>query len=179
MPRRSRIAILLGAGAVIALGVFLYARDATSPPPSGPAQFHVDRVVVEKAKHRLTLYDGRTAVKNYPVSLGGDPVGHKQQQGDGRTPEGSYALDWRNPRSRFHLSLHVSYPNAADRASARRRGVPPGGDIMVHGVPNGLGAVDTLLLARDWTDGCIAVTNEAIEEIWLNVKDGTPIEIRP
>lgn len=179
MGRRARVAILCGAAAALATAAFFYLRDTSGTPPSGPASFNVDRVLVEKAKRRLTLYDGATAVRSYPISLGGNPLGHKRQEGDRRTPEGLYALDWRNPNSKFHLSLHVSYPDAADRVSAARRGVKPGGDIMVHGLPNGLGAFAGQMLKRDWTDGCIAVNNEAIEEIWLNVKDGTPIEIRP
>lgn len=174
-----RIAILCGVAAAFAIAAFFYLRDTSGTPPSGPSAFDVDRVLVEKAKRRLTLYDGATAAKSYPISLGGNPLGHKQQQGDRRTPEGLYVLDWRNPNSKFHLSLHVSYPDLADRESAARRGVNPGGDIMVHGLPNGLGAFADYMLKRDWTDGCIAVTNETIEEIWLNVKDGTPIEIRP
>lgn len=88
-------------------------------------------------------------------------------------------LDWRNPNSRFHLSLHISYPNKADRAAAAKRGAAPGGDIMVHGLTNGLGALAGQFLKHDWTDGCVSVSNEAIEEIWWNVRDGTPIEIRP
>jgi murein L,D-transpeptidase YafK len=106
-------------------------------------------------------------------------AGYKQREGDGRTPEGRYAIDFKNPRSRFHLALRISYPDASDRDSARRRGVPPGGDIMIHGLPNGLGWLGKYHLWRDWTDGCIAVTNGQIEEIWASVDVGTPVEIRP
>ena len=99
--------------------------------------------------------------------------------GDGRTPEGAYAIDFKNARSRFHLALRISYPNAADRASAQRRGVPPGGDIMIHGLPNGLGWLAGLHLWRDWTDGCVAVTDAQIGEIWPLVDVGTTVEIKP
>ncbi len=179
MDRRRPVAVLIGLATAIVLAAFLYLSDVAEPPPSGAPQFNVDRIVVEKAARRLTLYGGQVAVKSYPISLGGNPIGHKQEEGDQRTPEGVYVLDWRNPQSRYHLSMHISYPNDVDKAAASRRGVSPGGDIMVHGVPNGFGAVASRFLAHDWTDGCIAVTNKAIEEIWLNVKDGTPIEIRP
>lgn len=120
-------------------------------------------------------------IRSYRISLGENPVGHKQQEGDERTPEGDYLLDWRNPNSSFYKSIHVSYPNAQDRARAKQRGVDPGGMIMIHGRPNWL---TSAVVAReydgaDWTDGCIAVTNEEMEEIWQLVADGTPIRILP
>jgi murein L,D-transpeptidase YafK len=136
-------------------------------------------ILVEKQKRRMTLLRNGTPIKTYAVSLGGDPTGHKLKEGDGRTPEGAYQIDFKNQRSRFHLALRISYPEAADREQARRRGVPPGGDIMIHGLPNGLGWFQRWHLARDWTDGCIAVTNAEIEEIWALVNVGTAIEIRP
>jgi len=149
------------------------------------ATFKVDRIVVEKAARRMTLrYRGRI-VREYRIGLGFNPHGHKQQEGDGRTPEGLYRIDARNPRSGFHLSIRVSYPNTADRARARKRGVSPGGDIFIHGEPNGRGwlirALSWLGLYHrgDWTLGCIAVTNREMREIWANVRTGTPIEIRP
>ena len=113
------------------------------------------------------------------VHFGGDPVGHKLREGDSRTPEGDYAIDSKNRRSRFHLALHVSFPDTKDRARATQNGVPPGSDIMVHGLPNGLGWLGGLHLFRDWTDGCIAVTNTEMEEIWALVDSGTPIQIKP
>ena len=116
---------------------------------------------------------------SYEVALGSDPVGPKQRVGDGRTPEGRYVLDWRSRRSDHHRSIHLSYPNAADRARAEAAGVDPGGGIMIHGLPNGLGEIGAAHRAGDWTDGCIAVTNEEIEQIWDLVPDGTPIEIVP
>lgn len=106
-------------------------------------------------------------------------MGRKTQEGDGRTPEGQYTIDSRNSRSHFHLALHVSYPASGDRAAAQLRGVAPGGDIMIHGLPNGLGWLDRLHLKRDWTDGCIAVTNSEMDDIWAHVTTGTEVEIFP
>lgn len=138
-----------------------------------------DRVVVLKKERTLQLIGAGRVIKTYKVALGGDPVGRKTQQGDHKTPEGIYLLDSRNAHSQFHRSIHISYPNARDRAAARQHGVSPGGDVFVHGLPNGYGWVGAGHRATDWTDGCIAVTNEGIEEIWSAVADGTPIEIRP
>ena len=135
-----------------------------------------DLVVVEKARRTLTVFSGNTAVRTYSVALGPNPKGHKVQAGDGRTPEGRYTIDYKNEKSAYYLALHISYPNQQDILEAKRRGVSPGGDIMVHGLPNGVGAVGQ---GEDWTRGCIAVTNEEIEEIARLVPPGTPIEIRP
>jgi|CXWL01.1.fsa_nt_gi murein L,D-transpeptidase YafK len=173
---KRRLLILL-AGAVLLAAVALAARADAQSLPAG---FVADLVVVEKAARRLHLMrEGRIA-KTYAVVLGGNPIGHKQQEGDQRTPEGRYVLDWRNPKSQFTLALHVSYPNGADRAAARSRGVSPGGDIMVHGQPRWLGGADSAAaLPGDWTLGCIALSNADMREIWNHVRDGTPIEIRP
>lgn len=140
----------------------------------------VTRVVVNKAERQLLLYAGDQLVRRYPVSLGDAPVGHKTTEGDERTPEGDYRLDWRNPNSRYHRSIHISYPNAADRAQAKERGVSPGGDIMIHGLPNGMSWAAPALASSDWTDGCIALTsNDDMDEVWQLVRDGTPIRINP
>jgi murein L,D-transpeptidase YafK len=141
----------------------------------------VDKIVVKKAERRLYLIKGDKPVMSYPVSLGFSPEGHKERQGDGRTPEGRYYLDWRNPGSKFHKSLHVSYPNAADRLRAERRGVNPGGMIMIHGQPrpNQHADLQQLVAREDWTEGCIAVSNYAMDEIWEKTEDWTPIEILP
>ena len=136
-------------------------------------------ILVEKQSRQLTLLQGDKAIKTYRVSLGGDPIGHKQREGDSRTPEGDYTIDSKNRRSRFHLALHISFPDAKDRTRAAQNGVPPGSDIMVHGLPNGLGWLGGLHLFRDWTNGCIAVTNTEMEEIWALVDSGTPIQIKP
>jgi len=122
---------------------------------------------------------GTTALKTYKISLGTSPVGPKQQQGDHKTPEGHYVIDRRNPKSRFYRSLHIAYPDANDRERAAQSGVDPGGDIMIHGLPNGFGWLGDIHLVLDWTDGCIAVTDEQMDEIWRAVPDGTPIEIKP
>lgn len=138
-----------------------------------------DKVIVLKQQRLLVLLQGDRTLQTYRIALGSDPKGPKQQEGDHRTPEGIYVLDRRNEHSRFYRSIHISYPNAQDRRNAAARGVSPGGDIMVHGLPNGLGWIGSAHRARDWTDGCIAVTDEEMDEIWRAVPDGTPIEIKP
>ncbi len=162
---------------LLVLGVS--ARSQRERPAAESRIVKVEKVVVHKQQRRLELFHKGVIWKSYRIALGGDPVGHKLQRGDSRTPEGAYMLDRRNPHSQFHRSIHISYPNARDRASARRRGVSPGGDIFIHGLPNGMGYVGAAHRARDWTDGCVAVTNEEIEEIWKAVPDGTPIQINP
>jgi len=127
----------------------------------------------------MKLYLGEKLVKEYKVALGGDPIGPKHQQGDRKTPEGSYTISGRNPQSQFHLSLRISYPSAQDREWARQHNVNPGGDIMIHGLPPAFAYLGALHRQHDWTDGCIAVTNKEIEEIWTLVPVGTKIEIKP
>lgn len=145
---------------------------AVWPPPLAPAAEQVDAIRVDKSERRMELLRGDKVVRRYRVMLGDDPVGPKRKQGDERTPEGRYTITFRNGASRYHLSLRVSYPDEADVAWAKARGLDPGGDIMIHGgTPPGYG--------RDWTDGCIAVTNAEIEEIWRLVPVGTPITISP
>jgi murein L,D-transpeptidase YafK len=175
--RRGRLALAGGALAAVLAGALLWAGRPDAPPL--PADAHADHVLVNKRARTLTLLRGGRPLKTYAVSLGGSPAGHKRQEGDERTPEGRYVLDYRNPNSAAHLSLHVSYPDSADAARARAAGVPPGGMIMVHGIINGLGWLGRLHRLMDWTDGCIAVTNGEMDEIWRAVPDGTPIEIRP
>ena len=151
---------------------------AQLPASPLPADAHADRVVVRKSSRTLELYLGETLLRAYPISLGRDPDGPKRQEGDGRTPEGKYTLV-RKQSSGFHRALHISYPSSADVAAARAQGVRPGGSLMVHGIRNGLGFLGRLHRLVDWTDGCIAVTNEEIEEIWRVVPDSTPIFIEP
>jgi murein L,D-transpeptidase YafK len=139
----------------------------------------VDRVIVLKQERTLQLISGGKVLKTYKVALGGNPIGSKVQQGDHRTPEGIYVLDHRNVHSQYYKSIHISYPNAADRANAAKLHVAPGGDIFLHGLPNGYGWVGSKHRLKDWTDGCVAVTDKEIDEIWKLVADGTPIEIRP
>jgi murein L,D-transpeptidase YafK len=136
-----------------------------------------DFVLVDKSDRTLTLYAGGRPFRAIAgVQLGDQPLGHKRFEGDERTPEGRYTIDYANPDSSYWLSLHISYPDAADRAYAAARGRSPGGAIFIHGQPNWLPAGR---LPGDWTDGCIALSNAEIEELWQSVPDGTPIEIRP
>lgn len=150
---------------------------ATSLPPSGDAK--ADYIIVEKSKRRLTLLSRGQVLKSYRVSLGRDPVGPKLREGDDRTPEGVYRIDYRMPDSTYHLALHISYPNATDRKRARRRGVPPGGDIMIHGIGDAGKKLGDLHPLFDWTNGCIAVTDYEIEEIWRLTPLGTVVNILP
>jgi murein L,D-transpeptidase YafK len=166
-----RIRVLTGLGVWLLCGVVL-AQTAAKPR-------HADRVVVLKKERTLQLLSQGKVMKTYKVALGGDPVGAKTRQGDHKTPEGLYVLDSRNAHSQFYKSIHISYPSARDRAAARQAGVSPGGDVFVHGLPKGYGWVGASHRVKDWTDGCIAVTDQEIDEIWLAVADGTPIEIRP
>ncbi len=155
---------------VLAVATWVFAADAS---------LRADHVVVIKHERILQLYRDGRVIKTYKIALGENPVGPKTQQGDHKTPEGNYILDRRNARSQFYKSIHISYPNANDRAQARAHGVPPGGDVFIHGLPNGYGWIGSRHRMKDWTDGCVAVTNEEIDEIWRAVPDGTPIEIRP
>jgi murein L,D-transpeptidase YafK len=138
-----------------------------------------DKVLVEKAAGRLTLLSKGQVIKTYKVALGGNTVGPKEREGDGKTPEGIYTIDSRNKRSGYHLSLHVSYPNDKDRKRAKELGVSPGGDIMIHGIKNGFGWVGRFHAWFNWTRGCIAVTDKEIEEIDKLAPNGTVVEIRP
>lgn len=126
----------------------------------------------------MQLLHKNKVVREYKIALGFQPVGKKAQDGDGKTPEGHYTINWRNAKSQFHKSLHISYPNAADKKAAKAKGVHPGGDIFIHGLGNGFGWLGSAHVAKDWTLGCIAVTNQEIDEIWKLVPNGIPIEIR-
>lgn len=160
-----------------AVAIALICALVSAQPTKNP--LHADRVVVLKRERTLQLLSQGRVIKTYKVALGGNPVGAKTRQGDHKTPEGTYVLDSRNRHSQFYKSIHISYPSARDRAAARARGIAPGGDVFVHGLPNGYKWVGTSHRLKDWTDGCIAVTDEEIDEIWAAVADGTPIEIRP
>jgi len=138
-----------------------------------------DMVLIEKSARRLMLISQGEVLKSFKIALGGNPIGPKERQGDNKTPEGTYVIDARNRDSRFHLSLHISYPNERDRIRARELGVSPGGDIMIHGIKNGFSWVGEAHTEVDWTKGCIAVTDEEIEEIGKLVPNGTVVEIRP
>jgi murein L,D-transpeptidase YafK len=143
------------------------------------ATARVDRIVIEKKKRTLTLMDGTKILKTYKVALGGQPVGAKDRLGDHKTPEGIYSVDAKNPNSQFYKALHISYPNQADRVNARKLGVNPGGDVEIHGLGAKWGWIGAKHRLTDWTDGCIALTNEEIDEIYPLIKVGAPVEIRP
>jgi murein L,D-transpeptidase YafK len=180
-----------------AFAVFLFLKHRSTESPAGrPAEQGreavsgrpgslsgssgtADLVFIEKKGRRLTLFRGGKPLRSYRVALGFEPVGKKTTEGDGRTPEGRYVIDRHKPNSRFHRALHISYPNAEDKRQAAARGVSPGGDIMIHGLMNGMGWLGKAHLLRDWTLGCIALTNEEVDEIWRMAPDGTTVEIVP
>lgn len=151
-------------------------------PAAQPATQHlpeITQVLVHKAERRLYLLSDDQTVRVYPISLGNAPVGHKLSEGDSRTPEGDYLLDWRLADSDFYKSIHISYPSPRDRELAEAWGLDPGGSIMIHGLPNNAGDLAFAYAGLDWTDGCIAVSNEDMDEIWELVENGTPIRINP
>ena len=168
MVGMTRLATTLGFAAFLLIGMGM--ADA------GPK---ADLVRVDKSKARLYLLRGGEVLDSFNVAFGKDPKGHKQEQGDERTPEGRYVLDYKNPNSSFYRSIHISYPDARDRESARRRGVDPGGDIMIHGQPNGWQWLTPVLQLFNWTDGCIALRNRDMDVVWDAVDAGVPIEIHP
>ncbi len=173
LRRADQFAASLLTAAILFFGAGLATRATPAPPKQA------DRILIEKSKRTLTLMSGNTVLKTYKVALGGQPAGAKQRQGDHKTPEGLYVVDQKNPASIFHRALHLSYPNAQDRENARKLGVSPGGDVEIHGLGAKYGWVGAAHRLTDWTDGCIAVTNEEIDEIWPVVPVGTPVEIRP
>lgn len=139
----------------------------------------VDKVLIEKKKRRLMLISKGEVIKTYKIALGGNQTGPKERQGDNKTPEGTYTIESRNRHSGYHLSLRISYPNENDKKRAKELGVSPGGDIMIHGIKNGFSWVGDFHSEIDWTEGCIAVTNQEMEEIARLVPNGTLVEIRP
>ena len=169
--------ICLAVGTVAYTQMMLRTGSGT-PPAMAPADQQADAILVDKSDRQLTLQRNGAPIRTYTISMGGNPKGHKTHEGDERTPEGTYEIDWRNENSIAHLSLHISYPNADDIAFAKARGVSPGGNIMIHGILNGWGWLGPLQRHWDWTDGCIAVTNAEMKEIWALVPNGTPITIR-
>ena len=162
----------------------IWAVNASSPTRETPAQSAeasqiVDRIVVVKSTRTMTLENNGRVLKTYKVALGGDPIGAKERQGDHKTPEGEYFVDAKNAHSQFYLALHISYPNAADRVRARKLGAAPGGDVEIHGLGKKFGWIGARHRITDWTDGCVAVTNEEIEEIFSMVPVGTRVELKP
>ncbi|HXT14075.1 MAG TPA: L,D-transpeptidase family protein [Gemmatimonadaceae bacterium] len=182
------ISVLLGAVALLASGP----SDSTSilSKVVTPTIIHTpvvgiksnpiaDSIVVEKSKRTLTLFLGGLPVRSYRVALGTQPVGDKIKIGDGRTPEGVFHIDFKNPQSKYHMALHISYPDAAHVQRANALGVAPGGDIMIHGLPPKYASIGAAHVQYNWTEGCIAVTDQEIEEIWRAVPPGAPIQIKP
>ena len=144
-----------------------------------PIEGQADLVEVFKAERRMELKREGRVLRSYRVALGFAPQQHKEREGDGRTPEGNYSIDARNPRSAFHLSLRVSYPDSSDRIHAASLGVPPGGDIYIHGQPNGVRKFWTGHPDKDWTTGCVAVTDGEMREVWSLVPTGARVAIHP
>ena len=170
--------IVIGFSLATITSTSIIAADSTSENKQAmPTSIMIDKVFVDKSARTLQLLSDDKVIKSYHIALGGNPIGHKQQQGDQRTPVGKYTLDYKNEKSGYYRSIHVSYPNTADKARAKSRGVSAGGDIMIHGQKNGFGAFGILNQQRDWTEGCMAVTNDEMDEIMAAVKIGTAIEI--
>ena len=140
---------------------------------------HADKVVVNKSEAKLYLEKEGKVFKEFHVVFGANPEGHKQKEGDERTPEGNYILDYKKSDSSFYKAIHISYPNKKDIQQAKEKGVDPGGDIMIHGQKNQMSKVSFARQSGNWTDGCIAVTNSAMDKIWDSVDPGTPIIIKP
>ncbi|ENX41532.1 L,D-transpeptidase family protein [Acinetobacter sp. NIPH 2100] len=139
----------------------------------------INLIKVSKSEKKLYLISDGKVEKEFNVVFGKNPKGHKQQEGDFKTPEGKYTIDWKNPNSKYYLGLHISYPNEADKQSAAKRKVKPGGDIMIHGQKNGFGGLSFISQRFNWTDGCIALTNKDMKTVYDSVKKDTPIEISP
>lgn len=151
------------------------ATESLRPAPDQKA----DSVLILKRDHVLELLAGGEVIRSYKVALGTGGLAPKEREGDGRVPEGHYIIDSRNQHSAYYKSLHISYPNTEDRKRAAHLGLPPGGEIMIHGLPNGMGWIGSAHRLRDWTKGCVAVTDQEMDQIWTMVPVGTPVEIRP
>lgn len=143
------------------------------------AENKVDLVIVKKSDNMLSLYHGDKVLSTFHVVFGGNPMGHKQQEGDERTPEGKYVLDYKKADSDFYKSIHISYPNNSDMKNASIRGIQPGGDIMIHGQPNYFGWASFITQLFNWTNGCIALSNDDMDIVWSSIDSGTPIIINP
>ena len=178
-PHRHLRSRLAHSGTLVLFVVLLEMTGSAGSSTATPSGQKADRIVIVKSERTLTLMSGGKVLKTYKIALGGDPVGPKVKAGDKKTPEGRYVIDSKNAKSRFHLALHVSYPDAADRERARKLGVSPGGNVEIHGLESKYAWVGSLHRQVNWTAGCIAVTNPEIDEIWPLVPVGTPVEIRP
>lgn len=166
---------------LIFIAGLIIADVASAAASSDPNKENImaDCILVEKSARRLTLLHDGLPIKKYKIALGKNPIGNKEEEGDNKTPEAVYKIDGRNEHSQFHRALHISYPTPDEVERARKRGVSAGGNILIHGLPNGSRRIGSLHNLSDWTLGCIAVTDEEIEEIWDAIPDGTLVEIRP
>ena len=173
--QRTRLIWILFVAVVLCLCIFIGFAGSAQTPVAEKA----DSILILKKDHVLELLSGGKVIRTYKVALGRGGLAAKEREGDGRTPEGHYTIDAKNAASHYHKTLHISYPDAADRARAAKLGVSPGGAIMIHGLPNGMGWMGSSHRLYDWTLGCIAVTDAEIDEIWNMVPVGTPVEIRP
>jgi murein L,D-transpeptidase YafK len=169
--------ITWGQRKVLILSAILFAGQRLSLPAQTKPP--ADSIVISKSTHTLSLMSGKSVLKTYRVALGRGSAGQKQVEGDNRTPEGKYIIDEKKVSSKFHKALHLSYPNADDRARASKFGKSPGGDIEIHGLPTAFAWIGTTQHAVDWTAGCIALSNDEIDEVWKMVSVGTPVEINP
>ena len=155
-------------------GAWNYRIGRCEAQPDGP----IDRIYVDKSDHWMAVYRGGQIIREFRVALGRGGLRPKERAGDGRVPEGLYVIDGHNPNSAYHLSLHISYPTSGQSADAAARGISAGGDIMIHGLPNGRGWIGSRQRKLDWTEGCIALANAEMDWLYRSVPDGTPIEIR-
>jgi murein L,D-transpeptidase YafK len=163
---------------LLILNVSVFLLGCGGAVQAGTAE-QADRILVIKSSRALMLMKGDRVLHSYKIALGRNPIGPKTRKGDHQTPEGSYVVDAKKDNSRFYMALHLSYPNDADRLRAKQLGVDTGGDVEIHGIENGLGWIGALHRRMDWTDGCIAVTDAEISQIWRMVSVGTPVEIKP
>ncbi|PLX74680.1 MAG: hypothetical protein C0615_08870 [Desulfuromonas sp.] len=163
---------------IVGLIFLLMCGCATTSSINRSSNIDIDHVLVDKSEAKLYLQHKGKTVRSYSVAFGANPKGHKQMQGDERTPEGKYILDYKKKNSSFYRAIHISYPNKEDKLNAKKLGVNPGGAIMIHGQKNGIGGLAWITQMFNWTDGCIAVTNAEMDEIWTLVKVGTPIKIQ-
>lgn len=170
----SLLLVLIGGSWVSSYGI-----ASTTELKENNAKINIDKVLVEKSKRKMYLMSGQNVIKSYNISLGKKPSGHKLMEGDKKTPEGLYWIDWRKSNSKYNLAMHISYPNAKDIANAKKLGVKPGGMIMIHGTPIDQDYPEWYFRGLNWTNGCIAMMNWDMKEVWNLVKDGTLIEIRP
>src|SRR5688572_5950517 len=149
------------------------------PEKTLPAETRINKILIRKNDREMDVYSNESLIKTFSISLGGNPYGHKQVQGDQRTPEGRYFVDSKNNRSGYHKNLGISYPNKNEKGEAKRKGIDPGGEIKIHGIRNGFGFIGKFQRWYDWTDGCVALTDQEIDELYKSVEIGTPVEILP